>query len=51
MENDKSKIADRYIRLIEKFSAEDRKKAIDASIIFLEGGLAMLRVAKQSQQN
>ena len=50
MEKEKSEIADRYIRLIEKFSAEDRKKAIDASIIFLEGGLAMLRIAKQQSK-
>lgn len=35
---------DKLMKVLNQFPAEDRKRAIDASSIFLEGGLAMLRI-------
>ena len=35
---------DKLMKVLSQFPAEDRKRAIDASSIFLEGGLAMLRI-------
>lgn len=41
----------KLLEIIKQFPESDRKKAIDAGTIFLEGGVAMLRIAKQSHQN
>lgn len=42
---------DKLMKVLSQFSAEDRKRAIDASSIFLEGGLAMLRITHQNIVN
>ena len=45
-----NKETNKLLNIIKQFPESDRKKAIDAGTIFLEGGLAMLRIAKQQSK-